>query len=203
MYRDESERGLRGIIVEWWGWKSLMNDIWYFKTILCAQNLCVSGVLQAVVAVRMIHVGVCWNILLSRVECSSLQFADSQSLDNPISFFFFFFVCVCKYAHPSTSPLCILPPSLSFEDLCGAHRQESLILRLGRPYTLLLHILHAYIESVHAQGEICGFCHEHIWDSNPWKGGLSRCFIWKRRKSPPTRINTIPRVLWRNLLFEA
>lgn len=32
---------------------------------------------------------------------------------------------------------------LASKDLCGPRRQESLILRLGGPYTVLLHILHA------------------------------------------------------------
>lgn len=54
-----------------------------------------------------------------------------------------------------------LPASSSlllFKDLCGPHtRQEPLILRLGRPYTLLLCILHAYMESCEDHSEKCSF----------------------------------------------
>lgn len=64
-----------------------------------------------------------------------------------------------------TPPFLTHSLSLSLKDLCGAHRQESLILRLGRPYTLLHHILHAYIETVEAQGKNCGFNMKHIGDS--------------------------------------
>lgn len=41
------------------------------------------------------------------------------------------------------------------KDYRGAHRQISIILHLGRPYTLLLHVLHAYTETAHWKN--CGF----------------------------------------------
>lgn len=65
-----------------------------------------------------------------------------------------FYVLSCTDLFADTPP----PPPLPFQtlspvsfslalaskDLCGPRRQESLILRPGGPYTVLLHILHAY-----------------------------------------------------------
>lgn len=54
---------------------------------------------------------------------------------------------------PPSNPLQSLFPPPS-KDLCGPRRQESLILRPGGPYTVLLHILHAYAAG-HRERPLC------------------------------------------------
>ncbi len=83
---------------------------------------------------------------LSTVDYSST--VHNRWTNQPVFYLFY----LLHYPFLIHSLLLFFSLSLPSKDLCGAHRQESLILRLGRPYTLLLHTVHAYIESVEAGG---------------------------------------------------
>lgn len=95
-----------------------------------------------------------WNISLSRLEYLWLQLNDSQLPEKWTSFIFDHVNRTCSLTN-SLAFSFSLP--LSSKDYWGAHRQMSLILHLGRPYTLLLHILYVYTETVKAHRENCGF----------------------------------------------
>lgn len=108
------------------------------------------------------------NISPPEIERSWQQLSGSQSAGKPTGFYVL--SCTELLADPQPPPVS-LSLALASKDLCGPRRQESLILRLGGPYTVLLHILHAYVAghrerplsflNVHMQGRPHPFSARH------------------------------------------
>lgn len=82
------------------------------------------------------------NISPPEIKHSWQQLSGSESAGKPNGV-----LCSIVYRplcrHPQPPPVSLFLALVS-KDLCGPRRQESLILRPGGPYTVLLHILHAY-----------------------------------------------------------
>lgn len=107
-------------------WKTLMNDFWILKPIPYYHTLFLhleyNVNVFSFVGVIVLGVLVRWDISLSgAVDYSSAT--HNRRSDQPV---------FCFIMHTSSPP----PFSPSFRDLYGTHGQESLILRLGSPYTL-------------------------------------------------------------------
>lgn len=124
----------------------------------------------------MIHVGMhllrvavcapmCWNISLSRVECSSLQFADSQSPDNTTSFFF---VSVRTPIHFVS----LYPPFLSlFRRFIWGTQTRLFNFTPGQTIYTIAPYSSCLYRICPCPGGDLWFYHGHIGDSNPLKEG--------------------------------